>query len=73
MWGLGPGEAAVTTVRGRPEQSSDRSEARPGPDRVGWTACAVALSLPWAPTPDLRLDFRLDGLGAFTRILVLVS
>ncbi len=36
---------------------------------AGWLAGGLAVSLPWAPTLDLRLAFALDGLGALYALL----
>jgi multicomponent Na+:H+ antiporter subunit A len=36
---------------------------------VGWASGGGALSVPWAPTLDLRLSFVLDGLGALYALL----
>jgi multicomponent Na+:H+ antiporter subunit A len=36
---------------------------------TGWLAGGGAVSLPWAPTLGLRLDFSLDGLGALYGLL----
>ena len=36
---------------------------------AGWLAGGVSLSLPWAPTLDLRLSFAFDGLGALYALL----
>ncbi|MDQ3788933.1 MAG: NADH-quinone oxidoreductase subunit L [Actinomycetota bacterium] len=36
---------------------------------IGWLTGGGAVSLPWAPTLDLRLSFSLDGLGALYALL----